>query len=85
MSPTSPRLVSVRQPEQQLPGYSGFTPSSPRARGEVSPRQAVEATGAQYLPSRVFQRQLRTNDQYAERLSSSSIRLGAGMVDIRLA
>jgi hypothetical protein len=85
MSPRSPRLVSARQPEAQLPGYSGFAPQTPRARGEVEPRQAVEATGAQYLPTRVFQRQLRTNEQYAERLSSSSIRLGAGMVDIRLA
>ena len=79
--PTSPRMIGVKE-DKQLPGYTGFYPSSPRARGEITAEVATLRADGQFVPMRVFNRQLRTNDAYAERLSKSSIKLGAGEVSI---
>ena len=81
-TPKQPRLISVTDTGNQLPGYGGFAPHSPRAKGLFTSEVAVVNAGAQWVPMTVYNRSLRENQEYATRLSQSSIKLGAGEVQI---
>ena len=82
-SPRTPRAVKVA--DGQLPGYTGYSPKHPHARGEDLTAEETKVEHAQGIikPKQVsasenYHRQVRPNHDFAVRLSKSSVQIGSG-------
>lgn len=69
----------------QLPGYTGYSPKHPHARGEDLTAEETKVEHAQGIikPKQVsasenYHRQVRPNHDFAVRLSKSSVQIGSG-------